>query len=143
MQAKIIEYITDCPRKKKVYYGDLGKFYSLPMPTITGLTLYLGFCDRSSFYKYEGDAEEIAEIEDEELKRIKQEFRHTVKKARAFIEREYEEMLQTGKPAGAIFALKNFGWKDERSYRVGELEIDPEEERLAEELVLDEMEMDD
>ena len=28
------------------------------------------------------------------------------------IEREYEEQLQTGNPTGAIFALKNFDWKD-------------------------------
>jgi len=46
--------------------------------TITGLVLYLGFCDRSSFYKY-GE---------------KEVFRHTIKKAHSRIENHYENMLQ-------------------------------------------------
>lgn len=61
--------------------------------------LFLGFCDRHSFYQYETD---------------KPEFTNTIKKARCFIEKHYEELLQNGNTTGAIFALKNFGWKDKQ-----------------------------
>ena len=69
---------------------------TVPVPTITGLVLYLGFESRQSFYDYEE----------------KKEFSYTIKRARTLIEKEYEEMLQTGNTVGAIFALKNMGWKD-------------------------------
>ncbi len=65
--------------------------------TITGLVLYLGFCDRSSFYKY-GE---------------KKEFRHTIKKAHSRIEQHYENFLIGNNVAGPIFALKNLQWKDQ------------------------------
>jgi hypothetical protein len=69
----------------------------LPVPTITGLVLHLGFESRQSFYDYEE----------------RPKFSYTIKRARTLIEKEYEEMLQTASsPAGAIFALKNLGWKD-------------------------------
>ena len=42
----------------------------------------------------------------------KKEFSYTIKRARLLIEILYEEQLQKGSPTGAIFALKNFGWKD-------------------------------
>lgn len=67
-------------------------------PTITGLTLFLGFCDRRSFYDYEQN----------------EGFSYTVKKARLRIEAEYEKALHYQSPTGAIFALKNFGWKDKQ-----------------------------
>ncbi len=70
--------------------------------TITGLVLYLGFCDRSSFYKY-GE---------------KKEFRHTIKKAHSRIENHYENMLQGQNVAGPIFALKNLQWKDKTETEV-------------------------
>jgi hypothetical protein len=65
-------------------------------PTITGLALFLGFCDRHSFYDYEK----------------REEFSHTIKRARALIETVYETLLHSNSCTGAIFALKNFGWKD-------------------------------
>jgi hypothetical protein len=68
----------------------------MKVPTITGLCLFLGFCNRQSFYDYEK----------------RPEFSDSIKSARTRIEMEYEEMLQTGTPTGAIFALKNFDWKD-------------------------------
>lgn len=64
--------------------------------TITGLALDLGFCSRQSFYDYEERSE----------------FSYIVKKARAFVERAYEAKLSSKDVGGAIFALKNMGWKD-------------------------------
>lgn len=67
-----------------------------PTYTISGLALHLGFCSRQSFYAYEN----------------KPEFSYTIKRARLFMERHYEELIQGSTPTGAIFALKNFGWID-------------------------------
>lgn len=69
-----------------------------PIYTITGLCLYLGFESRQAFYRLED----------------KQEFSYTIKKARMQIENVYEERLQSSNSTGAIFALKNFGWKDDQ-----------------------------
>ena len=70
-------------------------------PTITGLTLFLGFADRSSFYDMERD------------KRAG--FSYTIKRARLMIENVYEQLLQHTTPTGAIFALKNMGWDDKQT----------------------------
>jgi hypothetical protein len=69
--------------------------YSEPA-TITGLTLYLGFSDRGSLDDYEK----------------KEEFSHIIKRARKLVEHNYEKRLHGDKNTGAIFALKNMGWKD-------------------------------
>lgn len=66
--------------------------------TITGLALYIGFESRQSFYDYEKNGE----------------FSYCIKRARLRIETEYEKRLQGNNPAGAIFALKNFGWSDKQ-----------------------------
>lgn len=66
--------------------------------TITGLALYLGFCSRQSFYDYEE----------------REQFSYTIKKARLRIENNYEQHLFSKAYPGAIFALKNFGWKDKQ-----------------------------
>lgn len=68
-------------------------------PTIMGLTVYLGFDDRSSFYNY---AEKPV-------------FSYTIKRAKAMIQVYYEMNLHGPGPTGSIFALKNFGWEDESS----------------------------
>lgn len=66
-------------------------------PTVTGLTLYLGFADKSSLYDY-------AE---------KDEFSHSIKRALTTIEQYHEEAAaNSDKCAGNIFVLKNFGWVD-------------------------------
>jgi hypothetical protein len=98
LQKKIEEYLKDCPDKKTMYFKlkDEVEEREIPCPTITGLALFLGFESRQSFYDYEK----------------REQFSYTIKRARTFIEREYEQLLQTGNPTGAIFALKNFGWKD-------------------------------
>lgn len=76
-------YFSKCEAEKK-------------KPTITGLAYAVGFESRQSFYDYED----------------KPEFSYTIKRARLFVESTYEESLRESNPAGSIFALKNFGWRD-------------------------------
>lgn len=98
MQEQIVGYFGGGMKKRQITIGK-GKdrmVIDVPVPTITGLVLYLGFDSRQSFYDYEK----------------KPEFSYTIKKARTFIENEYEEILATTGSPGAIFALKNFGWHD-------------------------------
>ena len=94
LQDKIDQYFIDGFRKKKFTTKE-GKEVEIPYITITGLVLYLGFCDRHSFYDLENQIE----------------FSHTIKRARTFIEQEYEELMRS-QPIAGIFALKNFGWSD-------------------------------
>lgn len=96
MQEKINQYFADPPTKK--HTTKEGDVIDVPFLSITGLALWLGFESRQSFYDYEK----------------KDGFTYTIKRARALIENEYEFMLQKGNTAGAIFALKNFGWDDKR-----------------------------
>lgn len=98
MQNAIADYFANGIKIRKILIGKPPKQQEveIQVPTITGLVLHLGFESRQSFYDYEQ----------------KEEFAYTVKKARTFIEQHYEEILQTGNPVAAIFALKQFGWKD-------------------------------
>lgn len=69
-------------------------------PTLTGISLFLGFCDKETFGTY--DAVSI-------------EFSRTVKKARMRIEENRHQLLVNNKTftPGIIFDLKNnHGWKD-------------------------------
>lgn len=85
--------------------------------TITGLALHLGFESRQSFYDYEKN-----EV-----------FSYIIKKARLFVEKMYEEKLLTNNCTGAIFALKNFGWKDKiETEHSGHLGITWNEEKTYE-----------
>jgi len=65
-------------------------------PTVTGLTLFLGFIDKKSLRDY----------------KAKEEFSPLIKKALTVVEMNYEEMLGDKSCTGAIFALKNMGWMD-------------------------------
>lgn len=65
-------------------------------PGIAKLCYMLGFESRQSFYDYEQNPE----------------FTYTVKRLRLWIESGYEAALNGNNPTGAIFALKNMGWKD-------------------------------
>ena len=98
LQNKIDEYFQGGVNVKKVACrkGKNTVIEKIPIPTITGLALYLGFSSRQSFYAYEA----------------KEEFSYIIKRGRARIEQVYEEQLHTNSPTGAIFALKNFDWKD-------------------------------
>lgn len=98
LQDRIVQYFEKGIPIRKVIVGPPNNrsVESIPVPTISGLVLYCGFADRSSFYNYEKQPK----------------FSHTIKRARELIARCYEEQLHTGNPTGAIFALKNFGWTD-------------------------------
>lgn len=65
--------------------------------TTTGLALFLGFESRQSLYDYDKKG---------------QDFSYIIKRALLVIENKYEEALSLTSPTGAIFALKNMGWKD-------------------------------
>jgi hypothetical protein len=65
-------------------------------PTVTGLALALGFCDKKSVYDYAK----------------KDEFLHPIKRALLIVENGYESALRENNATGSIFALKNMGWID-------------------------------
>jgi len=98
LESKVDEYFETGCRVREVIVGPANRREKalLKVPTITGLTLFLGFSNRQSFYDYEK----------------RPEFSDSIKSARTRIEMEYEEQLACGAPTGAIFALKQFGWKD-------------------------------
>lgn len=77
-------------------------------PTWTGLALHLGFESRQSLQDY----------------KEKEGFSYPIKKALSRIEANYEKNLFSRNPAGAIFALKNFGWKDKHDVETdGRVEV--------------------
>lgn len=117
LEQKIDEYFREGVKKKKVVVGkgENKKVEEIPVPTITGLAIYLGFCSRQSFYDYEK----------------RKDFSYTIKKARLFIECEYEEQLKIGNVVGAIFALKNMGWKDKTEQEVNVKGLESLGERMA------------
>jgi len=100
MQEAIDLYFNNGVKKRIIVIGkaDNKQIVEIPVPTITGLCYFLGFESRQSFYDYEKIPE----------------FSYTVKRARLFIEQEYEEQLSYGNTTGAIFALKNMGWIDKK-----------------------------
>lgn len=66
-------------------------------PTVTGLTLAIGFSAKSTLYEYAK----------------KEVFSNSIKKALTKIEQFHEEATAMGdKCTGNIFVLKNFGWHD-------------------------------
>ena len=65
-------------------------------PTMSGMALFLGFASRQSMYDYAS----------------KKEFSYIIKRAQLVIAENYETMLDSKSSTGAIFALKNMGWKD-------------------------------
>lgn len=99
LEIAINKYFELCPDKRVVSFQ--GVTSEIPCPTISGLALFLGFCDRHAMYNYEA----------------RPEFCATIKKARAKMERVYESLLQGPTPTGAIFALKNFGWVDRTEHQ--------------------------
>lgn len=117
LQEKIDDYFVNGVAQRKVMVGPSNnrQVAYVPVPTITGLVLHCGFCNRASFYDYEE----------------RPKFSNTIKKARTMIEMNYEELLQCGGGAGAIFALKNFGWTDKLEIATddifkGKLQFEPD-----------------
>lgn len=105
-KKKIAEYfasITD----------DKGE-YKKP-PTVSGMAIFLGFCDRRSMYHY----------------RDKDAFYAPVKRAIGMVEAYNEEKCARGsRAAGNIFILKNFGWTDTQEItNKGDMGITWNEER--------------
>lgn len=85
--------------------------------TLTGLAFFLGFDSRQSLYDYEKNPE----------------FSYIIKRARLLVEASYEMKLQGQSCTGAIFALKNMGWKDKQEVeQSGGLTITWNEERTYE-----------
>lgn len=82
-------------KKVEEYFNDKEKAH-----TWTGLALYLGFESRQSLEDY----------------KKKEGFSYPIKKALLKIEEMYEQGLGNRNPAGSIFALKNFGWKDKQEH---------------------------
>jgi len=110
LQQAIHDYFTNGITKRSIVVGKPGdqKVVEIPVPTVTGLAYHIGFESRQSFYDYEKNPL----------------FSYTIKRARLFIEKEYEEQLQIGNTTGAIFALKNMGWTDRQSIdHIGELKV--------------------
>lgn len=85
--------------------------------TITGLALHLGFESRQSFYDYEKNDE----------------FSYIIKRSRLRVELAYEWRLNSNACTGAIFALKNMGWRDKTEVEnSGNLSINWNEQRSYE-----------
>lgn len=90
LQAAVDGYFTHIEEKKEP-------------ATVTGLALHIGFESRQSIYDYEEDGQ----------------FSYIIKNARLRVECEYEKRLSASQsPTGAIFALKNMGWKDKTEQEI-------------------------
>lgn len=75
-------------------------------PTVNGLCLALGFSSRQTLLNYED----------------REGFVDTVKRARMRLETAWEQALAAPQVAGAIFWLKNQGWKDTQDvHQTGEM----------------------
>jgi hypothetical protein len=72
-------------------------------PTVNGLCLAMGFSSRQTLLNYE-DREGFLDV---------------VKKARMRLENAWEQALSAPQVAGAIFWLKNQGWKDTQDIHHG------------------------
>ena len=104
LQAKIDEYFKEKVKNEPLLDQEgnpmrdrQGRLvYDIKPPTVAGLALYLGFCDRKSLYEY----------------KEKPEFTHTIKACVTKIEEYAEIQLTQGNSTGAIFWLKNHRWKD-------------------------------
>lgn len=86
----------------------IDRYFSLPEnlnnPTVCGLALELDFCSRKSLYEYT-DKPELGDI---------------VKKAIMRVENAMEKRCgENCRAAGAIFRLKNHGWKDSNDLNIG------------------------
>ena len=93
-RKRIIESPKDFDRRAQKYF-DQCRENNEPV-LLTGLIYALGLSSRESLDEYGRRAE----------------FSDSVKRAKLLVEMAYENRLGLSSPTGAIFALKNFGWKD-------------------------------
>jgi hypothetical protein len=96
-RPRILETPEELERRAHAYFAQC-KADKEPL-TVTGLALALGLSSRQSLDRY-GQ---------------RPEFRYVVRWAKLVVEHDYELRLNRDRPAGAIFALKQMGWRDERS----------------------------
>lgn len=101
LQAKVDEYFIWVLGEREWVVNDSGEREERVKraachTTVTGMALFLGFESRQSIYDYEERGD----------------FSYIIKKARMKVEDAYEQRLHGTTPTGAIFALKNMGWKD-------------------------------
>lgn len=104
---RIIEYFDYIQGEATEDEDNLNPLTGVPMvewkrypepASINGLALFVGFNSKDTLYQYG--------------KKLL--YSDSVKRARALIEKHYETGLSGKAPTGAIFALKNFGWKDKQ-----------------------------
>ena len=90
IQGKIDAYFDDCTDKEK-------------RPTYCGLALALGYSTRQQVWEHS---------------RLEEAISVPIKKALLRIEDAYEQALSSNACTGAIFALKNRGWKDKNETEI-------------------------
>jgi hypothetical protein len=71
--------------------------------TITGLALFVGFCNKRELHKFKTDQPNFAS---------------SINRAVSVVEAGYERNLHAASAGGSIFALKNFGWHDKTEHEV-------------------------
>lgn len=91
--------------------------YDVMPPTINGMALYLGFVNDCSIYDYENRVDKDGDSNEKP-------FSDTIKAARARIKEFAEQQLYIGNSTGAIFWLKNSGWKDRQDITSDDKQIE-------------------
>lgn len=117
LEQAIEKYFQETASKS--YVDNDGIWHHEPL-TITGLALALD-TTRKTLMEYEE----------------RDEFSNTIKRAKTVVENYAEKRLFGNSPTGAIFALKNYGWKDKSEqevYGVGGTPLMPQE-KSKEELI--------
>lgn len=96
LNDKVNEYFESLVDK---HINEEGKLVEeCDIPTISALVEFLGFSNRASMWDYE--------------KKMSSEYSNIIKRAKNRIAVFYEKRLAGTTPTGAIFWLKNQGWKD-------------------------------
>lgn len=98
LQVLIDKYFEQDGTEREVIVGNGAnkQIKKIRVYTLTGMSLYCGFCDKNELFQLERNPA----------------YTRVIKSARSRIEKIYEENLQTTGNSANIFALKNFGWVD-------------------------------
>jgi hypothetical protein len=96
LELKIKEYFEHIDKQNEEAQK-AGNPLDYEPPTISGLMLFLGFSSLQSLFDQEKRSEEFSEV---------------IKRAKIIVMKIHERRLGSTTPAGSIFWLKNFGWKD-------------------------------